>query len=353
MSGVHMEVGTLLLAFGIAFIFYVIFRWFIERFEIGNLETRAVFITGCDSGFGRDLAIRCAKKGMPVFAGCLLEKSISEYRELSENFRIPIDAFIVDVSKDDSVANAKRYLELKTEQYGGLHGVVNNAGILGNTFFDDFLTLEDYKNVAEVNTWGVIRVTHALKSLVKKTRGRIVTVTSGFSRIGFPGIGPYTVAKFALTGYCEVIRAELRMFGVSVHIIEPGFVKTWLISAENVERELDELYSKCPEETKKEYGREFFLEMRQKVPSVLNFISSNRIDLVTDAYFHALTAVYPRSRYQVNWDSILLYAPLSFPPTPVYDFLTRLGEIILGIPTPAAMQKTKKRCSPSIIASFS
>ncbi|VDK82043.1 unnamed protein product [Cylicostephanus goldi] len=123
-----------------------------------------------------------------------------------------------------------------------MHGVVNNAGILGTAFFDDFLTLEDYKKVAEVDTWGVIRVTHALKPLVKRTRGRIVTVTSGFSRIGMPGVGPYTAAKFALTGYCEVIRAELRMFGVSVHIIEPGFVKTWLTSSENVEKNIKHYY---------------------------------------------------------------------------------------------------------------
>ncbi|CAJ0592457.1 unnamed protein product [Cylicocyclus nassatus] len=290
-----MDLGTLLLAFGIAFILVLILRWFIELFVIRNLESKAVFITGCDSGFGRDLAIRCAEKGMPVFAGCLFEKSISEYQELSRNFRIPIDAFIVDVTKDDSVTNAKRYLEYKTKQYGGLHGVVNNAGILGNTFFDDFLTLEDYKNVAEVNTWGVIRVTHALKPLVKKTRGRIVTVTSICSRIGLSGIGPYTTAK-----------AELRSFGVSVHILEPGFFNTWLTSAENVENQLDELYNKCTDETKSEYGREFYVKMRQKTTAMLSSISSNRIDYVTDAYFHALTAVFPRSRYQVGWDSILV-----------------------------------------------
>lgn len=48
--------------------------------------------------------------------------------------------------------------------------MVNNAGILGKTFFDDFLTVADYKEVAEVNVWGVIRVTQAMKPLVKKTR---------------------------------------------------------------------------------------------------------------------------------------------------------------------------------------
>ncbi|KHJ95536.1 oxidoreductase, short chain dehydrogenase/reductase family protein [Oesophagostomum dentatum] len=230
-----MEVETLLAALAILFSVFLLIRWFLERYEIDGLENKAVFITGCDSGFGKALAIRCAERGMPVFAGCLSEESIRDYRNLSKNYRIPVDAFILDVTKDDSVSSARNYLERATVKYGGLHGVVNNAGILGNTFLDDFLTLEDYKKVAEVNTWGVIRVTHAMKPLVKKSRGRIVTVTSICSRLGLTGIGPYTVAKFAIAGYCDVIRAELRQFGVSVHVLEPGFFHTSLTNAENVE----------------------------------------------------------------------------------------------------------------------
>ncbi|KAK6023033.1 hypothetical protein OSTOST_11247, partial [Ostertagia ostertagi] len=88
---------------------------------------------------------------MPVFAGCIRSESIEELRELSKNCRTPIDAFLMDVSSDQS-----------------LHGLVNNAGILGKEFFDDFLTVDDYKAVAEVNAWGVIRVTQAMKPLVKK-----------------------------------------------------------------------------------------------------------------------------------------------------------------------------------------
>ncbi|VDM69793.1 unnamed protein product [Strongylus vulgaris] len=134
-----MEATTLLLAIGVAFLLFLIIRWFLERFEIDKLETRAVFITGCDSvifdfnpiveasllhktvfvGFGKELVVRCAERGMPVFAGCLFEKSINDYQQLSKSYRIPVDAFIIDVTKDDSVNNAKAYLESRTKQYGG------------------------------------------------------------------------------------------------------------------------------------------------------------------------------------------------------------------------------------------
>ncbi|KHJ76750.1 hypothetical protein OESDEN_23630 [Oesophagostomum dentatum] len=176
---------------------------------------------------------------------------------------------------------------------------------------------------------------------IRILRGRIVTVTSICSRLGLTGIGPYTVAKFAISGYCDVIRAELRRFGVSVHVLEPGFFHTSLTNAENVEKQLNELYAKCPEEAKREYGKDFFIKLRSKTTWLLDLISSSRIDYVTDAYFHALTAVYPRSRYQVGWDSILLYIPLSFLPTPVFDFLMCATEWILRMPTPLVLEKAK------------
>ncbi|KIH60270.1 oxidoreductase, short chain dehydrogenase/reductase family protein [Ancylostoma duodenale] len=320
-----MELTVFLVGISLAFLLFLLIRWFLERYEIDDLENKAVFITGCDSGFGKALAIRCAERAMPVFAGCMFEKSITEYKVLSRNYRTPIDAFILDVTNDGSVDNAKKYVENRTQKYGaqvrdmlsfflsavhdtilGLHGVVNNAGVLGHTFFDDFLTVDDYKNVAEVNTWGVIRVTHAMKPLVKRTR------------------------------------SELRMFGVSLHVLEPGFFNTTLTSAENVEKQLNTLYARCAEEAKNEYGKEFFFEMRQKTLWLLGLISSNKIDYVTDAYFHALTAVYPRSRYQVGWDSILVYIPLSFLPTPVFEFLMRIMEWMMRIPTPNALKKTKQ-----------
>ncbi|VDO91615.1 unnamed protein product [Heligmosomoides polygyrus] len=237
-----MDVFTLLAGLCALFLLFLAVRWILERFEIPNLEKKAVLITGCDSGFGRALATRCAERGMPVFAGCILPESIAEYRKLSKNYAIPIDAFLMDVSSDRSVTEAKLYLEGRTEKYGA-----------------------DYKEVAEVNVWGVIRVTQAMKPLVKKTRGRIVTVTSICSRLGLMGIGPYTAAKFAASGYCDVIRCELQLFGVSVHVVEPGFFNTHLTSSANVEKQLDTMYANCPEEARLEYGHDFFVESHQNV----------------------------------------------------------------------------------------
>ncbi|KAF8368652.1 dhs-2 [Pristionchus pacificus] len=319
---------------------YVIIQKILGLLVIDDLEKRAVFITGCDTGFGNLLTIKCLERGMPVFAGCLTEKGAESLRKAAEYLPGKLETIIVDVSSDESVAKAAAYLDKATEQYGGLHGVVNNAGIVGSSFFDDMLTTKDYKTVAEVNTFGVIRVTQASKHLVKKTRGRIVTVASICARVGIMGLGPYTVSKFAVSGYCEVIRQELRYFDVSVHILEPGFFRTPLIDEKIVQARLDEMWKTVPEPIKEEYGEKFFKESRERATDMLHKIGSPHVHLVVDAYFHALTARFPHLRYQIGNDSKFLFIPLSYLPTGARDALFALGEKISGAPVPEnALQK--------------
>ncbi|GMT29149.1 hypothetical protein PFISCL1PPCAC_20446 [Pristionchus fissidentatus] len=321
-------------------ILYEIIQKILGLLEIKDIDRKAVFITGCDTGFGNLLAIKCVTRGMAVFAGCLTEKGAESLRKAAEFLPGKLETIIVDVASDESVAKAAAYLDKATEQYGGLHGVVNNAGIVGSSFFDDMLTTKDYKSVVEVNTFGVIRVTQATKHLVKKTRGRVVTVASICARVGIMGLGPYTVSKYAVSGYCEVIRQELRYFGVSVHILEPGFFRTPLIDEKIVQARLDEMWKSVPENVKEEYGEKFFKESRERATEMLHKIGSPHVHLVVDAYFHALTARFPHLRYQIGNDSKFLFIPLSYLPTGLRDALIVAAEKLSGAPVPEnALQK--------------
>ena len=84
---------------------------------------------------------------MPVFAGCLTENGAENLKKESRNLPGKLETIIVNVASDESVEKAKKILEEKTKPFGGLHGVVNNAGISGYSFADDLLTIEDYKKV--------------------------------------------------------------------------------------------------------------------------------------------------------------------------------------------------------------
>ncbi|ULU12467.1 hypothetical protein L5515_001703 [Caenorhabditis briggsae] len=324
-----------LLCFGVIFAFFLLIRYCLETVSIDNLSKRAVFITGCDTGFGRGLALKCLEHGMPVFAGCLTKQGIeslsAEARKSIGNGR-SLDAFLMDVTSDESVEKTAKRLEEKCEKFGGLHAVVNNAGITGKHIADDFLDMREYLKVVEINLWGPVRTTMAVKKLLKKARGRVVQVASICARVGLPGLGPYTVSKYGVSAYCDVIRQELRAFGISVHILEPGFFDTPLINRQKIDAEISEAWEQAPSDVKAQYGEKFFNDARQSTQMFLNSIASSQISLVVDAYFHAITAKYPRSRYQIGWDSILLFIPFSYLPTGLQDYIFAAAGLFLPKP---------------------
>ncbi|RCN49244.1 oxidoreductase, short chain dehydrogenase/reductase family protein [Ancylostoma caninum] len=321
---------------------YIIARFFWELLRVGDLSSKAVLITGCDSGFGRELALRCIAKGFTVFAGCLTEKGRTSLKEECPSIRLhPVS---LDVTSDESVRQAKEFVE---RNLGGLKlwGVVNNAGVFSCYGPDDWTTIEDYKRAAEVNTFGVIRVTHvgfpdntyitrptctesfflqAFKKLVKRAEGRIVAVTSVNGRLSSPGAGPYVVSKFGTEAYMDAIRQELHEMGVKVSILEPGIFRTALIDEQAMLNRVESVWSKLDDETKEEYGEEFKDYFGKMWNHVYVSLSSTKTHYVVDNYLHALTAKYPRHRYYCGWDAILLFIPMSLLPTWWSDFVVRI-----------------------------
>ncbi|KAF8353809.1 hypothetical protein PRIPAC_95432 [Pristionchus pacificus] len=318
---------------------YFVGQRILKQFDIDALENRAVFITGCDTGFGQALAIKLLERGIPTFAGCLTEKGADNLKNVSNNLPGKLQTIIIDVTSDDSVQRAAKQLDKATEKYGGVHALVNNAGIVGSSFFDDLVTTREYKDVAEVNTFGVIRVTQAMKHLVKKTKGRIVTMSSICDRVGIMGFGPYSVSKYAVTGYCEVIRQELSFFDVSVHIIEPGFFKTPMIDPKTVQNRLDTMWKMAPLSIKEEYGEKFYRDSRERTAELLEKIGSQDIHLVVNGYYHAITSRFPRLRYQIGGDAKFFFLPLSLLPCGLRDAIFRVIDKVSGAPVPASASR--------------
>ncbi|NXX06134.1 BDH protein, partial [Larus smithsonianus] len=133
---------------------------------------KAVLITGCDKGFGHALAKLLHSKGFTVFAGCLqADKNGDGARELKNMKSDRMQVLQMDVCSDQEVAQAvdfvKRTLKVPEE---GLWGLVNNAGI--STFGEvEFASLDNYKDVAEINLWGTVRVTKAFLPLIRRAKG--------------------------------------------------------------------------------------------------------------------------------------------------------------------------------------
>ncbi|CAI4233087.1 unnamed protein product [Auanema sp. JU1783] len=287
---------------------------FILSLRLSKTSSRTVAISGCDTGFGQLLAIRLISIGVPVIAGCYSNKGEEELKKKTNNSKI-LHTLPLDVSNDEST---KIFAENVGKIVGnkGLWGVVCNAGILGNSGPDDWLNVNDYIQAMSVNTFGVMRFAQNLKKYVKVQKGRVVIISSISGRTPRPTVGPYCVSKHAVEAYADVIRHELVDFGVSVHLLEPGFFTTNI--TQTATNDLDKVWARLDAETKTEYGDKFFEDYKNSRFSRLSHCADD-LDPVINAYEHALLARFPKARYWVGLDTILFYIPLATLPTFAQD----------------------------------
>ncbi len=186
----------------------------------------------------------------------------------------------------------------------------------------DWQTMEDYQKTINVNLLGTIDVTSTFLPLVKKEKGRIVNTTSVAGWFATPYSCAYNVSKFGIEAYSDTIRRELNVFGVSVHILEPGAHDTKMISLEDLMKPLSNIYNNLPKEKQDEYGEEFVCDVQEKYEKLLRrYKISQGISPVVDAYVHAVVGKFPRARYVVGLDAKFLFKPLSYMPESISDWL--------------------------------
>nr|CAD2193392.1 unnamed protein product [Meloidogyne enterolobii] len=331
----------------IVFIFFA-FRGLIRRIKVNNLEHKSVLITGCDSGFGFDLAIKCFNKGLCVFAACLsdegmkaLEKEASKQKEKTNGI---LHLFQMDVRNEKSVANGLKFVESKLQSNAGIHALVNNAGIVGNTAWDDWLVPDDYQQVWEVNTMGMIRVTQTFKRLIKLEKGsRIVFMASTCARVALPTLGPYNVSKYAIEAYADTIRSELLIFDVKVCILEPGFFKTPLTSVERNLAMFEKLWLRASENVKNDYGQQLYEFSKKNLLFLIDPKNlSSKTELVVNAYWEAISSEWPKRRYQIGNDFNFFFLPFACLPADIQDLFYKLASIIIRTPKPQLLINLNK-----------
>ncbi|XP_047119893.1 estradiol 17-beta-dehydrogenase 2-like [Schistocerca piceifrons] len=139
----------------------------------------------------------------------------------------------LDVTSDQQVADAVVFVEAALSDTTGaeLWAVVNNAGI-GDCGEVDITPLEKFQKVLDVNTMGAIRVSKAFLPLLKKSKGRLINVTSPYGRLPFPMVSTYCLSKSALTMFTDVLRMEMKKWSVTVCAVEPLLYETALTDAE-------------------------------------------------------------------------------------------------------------------------
>ncbi|GFU53622.1 d-beta-hydroxybutyrate dehydrogenase, mitochondrial [Trichonephila clavipes] len=175
-------------------------------------------ITGCDSGFGFELANRLDELGLHVFAGCLFPEGDGA-KALKKSTSNRLHVVPMDVTSDESVDKALKYVTQKIKD-NKLWAVVCNAGINdGSEIF--WTSLDKIQRIMDINAFGVIRVTKAFLPLLCKSKGRVIAVCSASSNYTYRGMVPYCMSKHAAKSFCDGLRLEMYHFGVKVVTIEP------------------------------------------------------------------------------------------------------------------------------------
>ncbi|KAH9498882.1 Retinol dehydrogenase 7 [Bulinus truncatus] len=293
----------------VAIVTYIFIDHLMRRLKVGGYHERYVVVTGCDSGFGQRLVIRLDKLGFNVFAGCLTENG---RRHLSQTCSTRVVTFPLDVRSNDSIQAAVNLVKQTLPADKGIWGVVNNAGIVGNMAITELCTKQDYLACWDVNVFGVTEMTRSFLPLIRKSQGRVINTSSSLGRVAVIG-SVYTMSKFAVEAYSDMLRRELYSKGVRVLLIEPGAFKTPIFDVDKMTKECQKSFDSSTEEVRTVYG-----DVVWKFRRIMEIIRDNgcpNIDLVVDAYIHGLTSRFPRTRYGVGGDAKYFYVPMSYLPT--------------------------------------
>lgn len=186
-------------------------------------EQRVVLVTGASSGVGQSTARLLSQRGYKVF-GTSRNPAGAELIPL-------VEMLSLDVRADDSVWSC---VESVLTRGGGLDILINNAGHEVAGALEE-ISLDEARSQFETNFFGVVRMVNAVLPVMRRQRrGHIVNVSSLTGLSSIPFLGFYSASKFALEGYTEALRHEVKPFNIHVSMTEAGFLKTPMMNHRQV-----------------------------------------------------------------------------------------------------------------------
>lgn len=178
------------------------------------MSPKTILITGCSTGIGLCVAEGLSKRGYRVFATARKPEDVEKLAGLG------LESLQLDIS--DSVSIHAAMAEILARTGGRLDALFNNAGF-GQPGAVEDLRREVLREQFETNVFGTIELTNALIPVMRRQgQGRILINSSLLGYVSLPFRGAYNASKYALEGFADTLRLELRGSGIHVSLIEPG-----------------------------------------------------------------------------------------------------------------------------------
>jgi len=269
----------------------------------------SVLVTGAGRGIGRSIAEHLANQGWDVIAGVRTQLDADAITATNPQ---RISAVLLDVTDDAQLDQLEATLPAR------LDAVVNNAGVVVAGPMEA-VTTSDWRKQLDVNVIGQLAVTRAVLPRLRRSRGRVVFISSVNGQLAFPMMGAYCASKFALEAAAEALRMELRPWGISVVVVEPAQTDTdmWHTAPAMV-AETEAAFSPAHREL---YARHI-AGFKKRIPlSQKMAVPPEKVSAVVE---RALTTKRPRPRYVVGAAPKVQAALMTKLPIAVRDRVLRM-----------------------------
>ena len=241
-------------------------------------EGQVALVTGASRGIGAAIALELARKGVKVIGTATTDAGATKISEALASFE-GCTGRMLDVTQ---AACAEAFVDAAIKEYGGLHVLVNNAGItrdnLAMRMKDD-----EWDAVMDTNLKAVFRMSRAvMRTMMKQRYGRIVNITSVVGASGNPGQSNYAAAKAGVAGMTRALARELGSRNITVNCVAPGFIETDMTASLPVEQQKT-LLAQIP------VGR---LGSASEIAHAVAYLASPRAAYVTGQELHVNGGMY-------------------------------------------------------------
>ena len=240
-----------------------------------DLNNKNIIVTGASGGIGNSIVNKLNECGANVLAsGTRLEK-LEELKNKFKNLKI----LKFDISQSNKI---EEFIEMASEELGGLDCVINNAGITQDNLAIR-MSLDEWKKEIDVNLTSTFLISKfAIKKMLKNKKGKIINITSVVGHTGNLGQANYTASKAGIVAMSKSLAIEYAKKNINVNCISPGFIKTAMTDKIN-ETFKEAIISKIPSNR---------LGEPEDIANAVLFLSSNQSDYINGETLHVNGGMY-------------------------------------------------------------
>lgn len=250
-------------------------------------------VTGASTGMGAATARELARRGFHVLAGVRRDRDADAIRTTR------IEPVLIDITNADHIESLVARVD-EDPQHRPVRVLVNNAAVQVNSPIETF-GIDEWRQMFEVNLFGHVAVTQALLPALIGSKGRVVNISSVGGKVAMAAYGPYAGTKFALEAVSDTLRREIAPLGVQVVVVEPGAVRTEILSRASTATQ-DRLSAMTAEQSQRYSGLMHAVTAQATSSTTAGMSADDAAKLIVKA----VTARRPRTRYTIGWDAALI-----------------------------------------------